>query len=111
MNVNDSNLLRTPGQGSVNPSEVTKSTQVNRPTSNSITSDPDQDGDGVQLSTLSQALSSLQQTPQGISETGSPERDAQAEKLAQSYAQGSYQVDANATADSIIKSLAAGNGF
>lgn len=109
MNVNDSNLLRTPGQSNVSSSEVTKSMPVSR-SSNMGPADAARDGDGVQLSSLSQALSSLQETPSGISETGSAERDAQVEKLAQAYARGTYQADENATADSILKSLSASNG-
>ena len=119
MNVNNSNLLRTPGQSTVGSSEVTKSTQVTRSNADGGTPDVSQDGDGVHLSSLSQALfqalsqglTSAQETPAGASETGSPERDAQVEKLAHAYDQGSYKPDADVTADAIIKSLAAGNGF
>ena len=111
MNVNDSNLLRTPGQSTVSSSEVTKQAPVSRSTPASVSPDTAQDGDGVELSSLSQTLSSLQETPPGISETGSPERDAQVEKLAQAYAQGTYQADSNTTADAILKSLAAGGGI
>ncbi len=111
MNVNDSNLLRTPGQSTVSSSEVTKQAPLSRSTPASVSSDTAQDVDGVELSSLSQTLSSLQETPAGISETGSPERDAQVEQLAQSYAQGTYQTDSNTTANAILKSLAAGGGI
>lgn len=111
MNVNDSNLLRTPGQGSISSSEVTKSTPASRSTPASIAPDAAQDGDGVQLSALSRSLSSAAETPEGISETGSPERDAQVQALATAYAQGNYQADPSTTAEAIVKSLAAGGGF
>ena len=111
MDVNNSNLLRTPGQSSIGSSEVTKSKQVTPSNAEGSTPDVSQDGDGVQLSSLSLALSSALETPAGASETGSPERDAQVEKLAHAYDQGSYKPDADVTADAIIKSLAAGNGF
>lgn len=111
MNVNDSNLLRTSGQGSVSSTEVNKSTPASRSTPASIAPDSAQDGDGVQLSDLSRSLSSAAETPEGISETGSPERDAQVQALAAAYAQGTYQADPDATAEAIVKSLAAGNGY
>lgn len=108
MNVNDSNLLRTPGQSTIGSSEVTKSTPVTRSTPASITPDSAGDGDGVQLSALSRNLSSLNETPEGISETGSAERDAQVQALADAYARGTYQADPDATADALVRSLAAG---
>lgn len=50
--------------------------------------------DGVSLSGLAQALRRL--------DVDSPERQARVESLAQAYAHGSYQVDAEATAGGIV---------
>jgi flagellar biosynthesis anti-sigma factor FlgM len=52
-------------------------------------------GDDVHLSELVRSLRSLA--------AESPERQARIESIARSYAQGSYQVDAQATADGIIR--------
>lgn len=51
-------------------------------------------GDDVHLSELVRSLRSLA--------ADSPERQARIEQIARSYADGTYQVDANATAEKIV---------
>lgn len=94
MKVNDPNLGTVTG---LNSTGVSKSAQTGRsaPASGGAHGALDGDADdGVQLSGLAQQLQS--QAPD------SPERTARVESIARAYAQGTYKVDAQATASGII---------
>lgn len=93
MKVNDSNLSSLPSAGASGAQEAARTAQSAR-------SNPAQpaaagsSSDDVHLSELVKNLRSLA--------AESPERQAQLESLARTYANGSYSVDAAATASKII---------
>jgi flagellar biosynthesis anti-sigma factor FlgM len=94
MKVNDPNLGTVAG---LNSTGVSKAAQTGRPAGASGAATVAAQGDaadGVQLSGLAQQLQALS--------ADSPERDAKVESLARTYAQGNYQIDAEATASGMI---------
>jgi flagellar biosynthesis anti-sigma factor FlgM len=93
MKVNDSNLG---GLGSMGANSVQQTQQTGQ---NSAAAGAQKQGaagssDDVHLSELVRSLRSLA--------ANSPERQARLEQIARSYANGTYQVDAKATASKII---------
>lgn len=93
MNVNEANLgtlsgLGTPGASKAGPAGRATSTAAGQ------TAAQGDAADGVQLSGLAQQLQSL--APE------SSEREARVEQIARAYANGSYQVDVEATAAGVI---------
>ncbi len=93
MKVNDPNLQ---GPSGLSSTGVSKPAQTGRTgASNAPNASVGDSGDGVELSGLAQSLRSL--------DVDSPERQAQVDALAKTYAQGNYKVDANATAGGIIQ--------
>ena len=91
MKVNDPNLQ---GPSGLTSTGVSKPAQTGRSAPAGGSLPPGDSGDGVALSGLAQSLRSL--------DAESPERQAQVDALARTYAQGNYQVDASATAGGII---------
>jgi anti-sigma28 factor (negative regulator of flagellin synthesis) len=96
MKVHDPNLQGVGGLGSTGGSTgVSKPAQSGRPAPAGAAVAPVGDSsDGVALSGLAQTLRSL--------DVDSPERQAQVESLAQTYAQGKYEVKPEAVAGEII---------
>jgi len=99
MKVNDPNLQGPSGltsTGVSKPAQTGRSAPVggSPPSGDGGAAGPADGGDGVALSGLAQSLRSL--------DAESPERQAQVDALARTYAQGHYQVDASATAGGII---------
>ena len=92
MKVNDPNLQ---GPSGLSSTGVSKPAQTGRsaPAENAPVQQGD-GSDGVQLSGLAQSLRVL--------EAESPERQSKIDGIAKAYAQGAYQVDAEATASGII---------
>ena len=92
MKVNDSNLSSLASTGTSGAQETARSGQTTRA---GLTQTPGStSSDDVHLSELVRNLRSLA--------ADSPERQAKLEALARSYANGSYQVDAGATASKVI---------
>ena len=93
MKVNDPNVQGPGGLGSAAVSKSARTVSSGGPAApGSVTGDGK---DGVELSGLAQTLRSL--------DVDSPERQAKVDALAKAYAQGNYQVDAEATAGGIIQ--------
>ena len=92
MKVNDSNLNSLTPAGTSGTQETARTGQGSRPGSTQTSAASS--NDDVHLSELVKILRSLA--------ADSPERQAKLESLARSYANGSYQVDAGATASKII---------
>lgn len=92
MKVNDSNLNSLTPAGTSGTQETARTGQGSRPGSTQTSGASS--NDDVHLSELVKSLRSLA--------ADSPERQAKLESLARSYANGSYQVDAGATASKII---------
>lgn len=103
MKVNDPNSAQgaAAAQGSAG---AARAPQTERPTSSSGTTGAtpasSSGSDDVHLSELVRTLRSLA--------ADSPERQSKIEQLTRSYASGSYQVDAQATAGAIIKDATKG---
>jgi flagellar biosynthesis anti-sigma factor FlgM len=96
MKVNDSNLSSlgsAASNGTTKSQEVERAGQSARSTNGSGIAPAS--GDDVHLSELVRSLRSLA--------AESPERQARLEQIARSYANGTYQVDAGATASKIIE--------
>jgi flagellar biosynthesis anti-sigma factor FlgM len=92
MKVNDPNVQ---GPGALGSAGVSKPEQTGRAGAGSRPVAPGGDSsDGIELSGLAQTLRSL--------DVDSPDRQARVDALAKAYAQGNYQVDADATAGGII---------
>jgi flagellar biosynthesis anti-sigma factor FlgM len=92
MKVNDPNLASLASTGASKAQETAPSAPSNR-TSNTPGSTTSS-ADDVHLSELVRSLRSLA--------ADSPERQARIEQIARSYASGTYKVDAQATASSIV---------
>lgn len=92
MKVNDSNLTPLPSTGTAGTQETARTGQSSR--TGSTQTGAASSTDDVHLSELVKSLRSLA--------AESPERQAQLESIARSYASGSYSVDAGATASKII---------
>ncbi len=94
MKVNDPNLQ---GPGALGSAGVSKSGRTAIPGGSAGPAGPGSGDskDGVELSGLAQTLRSL--------DVDSPERQAKVDALAKAYAQGTYQVDADATAGGIVR--------
>lgn len=92
MKVNDSILTSLTSTGTSGTQETARTGQSSSAGSNQIAGTTS--GDDVHLSELVKNLRSLA--------ADSPERQAKLESLARAYANGSYQVDAGATASKII---------
>jgi flagellar biosynthesis anti-sigma factor FlgM len=92
MKVNDSNLNSLTSTGTSGTQETARTGQSPRTGSTQTTATSS--NDDVHLSELVKSLRSLA--------ADSPERQAKLESLARSYANGSYAVDATATASKII---------
>jgi flagellar biosynthesis anti-sigma factor FlgM len=96
MKINDSNLQGPGGLGSTGSSQsVSKPAKTGRTGASAPVPTTGDADDGVALSGLAQTLSSLG--------ADSPDRQAKVDALAKAYAQGSYQVNAGATAGGIIQ--------
>ncbi|MEO8100181.1 MAG: flagellar biosynthesis anti-sigma factor FlgM [Acidobacteriota bacterium] len=96
MKVNDPNSL-APGGLQTNPTQTNKTQSVERtalPLRSGDAPVGDGSGDDVHLSELVRSLRALA--------ADSPETQARIEQIARTYAQGSYKVDAEATAAGII---------
>jgi len=96
MKVNDSNLTPLPSTGTSATQETARTGQSAR--SGSTQSPAAGSNDDVHLSELVKNLRSMA--------AESPERQAKLESLARTYANGSYTVDATATASKIIDDAA-----
>jgi len=92
MKVNDPNLPSLASTGATRSQETNRTGQTNGQ-ANSTGSTPSS-GDDVHLSELVRSLRSLA--------AESPDRQARIEQLARSYANGTYQADAGATASKMI---------
>jgi len=92
MKVNDPNLPSLASIGAARTQETGRAGQTNQPANS--TGATTASGDDVHLSELVSSLRSLA--------ADSPDRQAQIEQLARTYASGSYQVDAAATASKMI---------
>ena len=92
MKVNDSNLNSLTPAGTSGTQETSRAGQSSRMGSTQTTAASS--NDDVHLSELVKSLRSLA--------ADSPERQAKLESLARSYANGTYQVNAGATASKII---------
>ena len=92
MKVNDTNLNSLTSTGTSGTQETGRTGQSSRGGSTQTTSTSS--GDDVHLSELVKNLRSLA--------ADSPERQAKLESLARTYANGSYTVDAGATASKIV---------
>ena len=91
MKINDSNLSASSGLQQTGATAQTSAANAGK-TNTANTSSAS--GDDIHLSELVQSLRSLA--------ADSPERQARLEQIARSYANGSYQVDAEGTASQII---------
>jgi flagellar biosynthesis anti-sigma factor FlgM len=95
MKVNDPNLSSLGASPqNTNAAARTQQTEQTGPTSRAGSSGAGATGDDVHLSELVQSLRSLT--------ADSPERQARIEQIARSYANGTYQVDSQATASKIV---------
>jgi flagellar biosynthesis anti-sigma factor FlgM len=95
MKVNDPNLSSLASPGSTQTQQTGQSARTGSTSSpGSAGSTGQTPGDDIHLSELVRSLRSLA--------ADSPERQARIEELARSYANGTYQVDAEATAGKII---------
>jgi flagellar biosynthesis anti-sigma factor FlgM len=92
MKINDPNLAPLGSPGTAKTQEA-KAPAPGTRTATSLNSAP-ASNDGVHLSELVRSLRSLA--------ADSPERQERIEQLARSYANGTYKVDAHATASKII---------
>ena len=91
MKINDSNPISL-GSTAANKAQETAPATGTR--SSTVLSNTPGSNDGVHLSELVRSLRSLA--------AESPERQARIEQLARSYANGTYKVDAQATASKIV---------
>jgi flagellar biosynthesis anti-sigma factor FlgM len=92
MKVNDSTLTSLTSTGTSGTQEIARTGQGSSAGANQTAATTS--SDDVHLSELVKSLRSLA--------ADSPERQAQLESLARSYANGSYTVDAGATASKVI---------
>ena len=100
MKVNDPNHLSTNSAGASRTQEATRTGQ-NGLAGNTADRSGVSSSDDIQLSELVRNLRSLA--------ADSPERQAHIEKIARSFADGSYKVDAEATASKIIDDATQGS--
>jgi flagellar biosynthesis anti-sigma factor FlgM len=95
MKVNDPNLTGAVGGASVPAAKTTQTGRVGSTNGASRTTETTSaGGDGVALSSLAQSLRAT--------DSESPERAAQVAALEKAYAEGSYNVDAEAVAGKIV---------
>jgi flagellar biosynthesis anti-sigma factor FlgM len=95
MKVNDPNLSSLAGSSqNTNAAARTQQTEQTGPSSRANGAGSTAAGDDVHLSELVKSLRSLA--------AESPERQARIEQIARSYANGTYQVDSQATASKIV---------
>ena len=92
MKINDSNLASAGSTGPNKAQEAAPTAPANR-FSTTLSAAP-ASNDGVHLSELVRSLRSLA--------ADSPERQARIEQLARTYANGTYKVDAQATASKMV---------
>ena len=92
MKINDSNLPSPPSPGVLRPRGVDRAVPTDPPPG--VAAD-DETSCSLHLSELVRSLRALA--------SESPERQTRLEQLARAYAQGAYEVDAEATAAAIVK--------
>jgi flagellar biosynthesis anti-sigma factor FlgM len=94
MKVNDSNLGSLASLGANGPQQTQQASSASAAASQGTAGSTGSSSDDVHLSELVRSLRSLA--------ADSPERQARLEQIARSYANGTYKVDAKATASKII---------
>ena len=100
MKIQDPNLTSLASAGAAGTQPASRSSQTNGDVNPPAASSSPSSSDDVHLSELVRSLRSLA--------SDSPERQSRIEQLARTYANGSYSVDAQATAGAIIKDATKG---